>query len=93
MGLGYARLRGWGISFYLFALPSPTGRGVGGEGSLRKGALLRAINAPQRALKQCACKALTPAPSPKGRGESLNMYPTNPSTYRSTPVGEGLLHS
>ncbi len=32
MGLGYAGFGGGGISFYLFALPSPSGRGVRGEG-------------------------------------------------------------
>ncbi len=80
MGLGYGRFDGRGISSYLFALPSPTGRGVGGEGSWRSCALLRAMKASATRteifwVKACIpkfyeCNALTPVPSPRGeRGE------------------------
>jgi hypothetical protein len=79
MGLGYVRFGGWGISFYLFALPSPhRGEGSGVRGSWRKGALLRAMKAfatrnetfelKARLTRFCERKALTPVPSPSGRG-------------------------
>jgi hypothetical protein len=70
MGLGYGRFDGWWISFYLFALPSPTGRGVGVRACTHKSSLCSVTWDRPSALNHCECETLTPVPSPMGRGES-----------------------
>jgi hypothetical protein len=98
MGLGYGRFGGWGISFYLFALPSPIGRGVGGEG-LRAQKVVTPCNESSEThtrifwVKACIlkfhkCNALTPVPSPIGRGE----FP-NPASSPCVSVERGPLRT
>jgi len=57
--------------------PLPLGEGSGVRASLRIGALSRAMTAPQRAWRQCECKALTPTPLPMGEGLQASLSQLN----------------
>jgi len=79
MSLGYGRFGERGISFYLFALPSPLGgrpigRRVGGEGVSAQ----RRVAPCNESLRNAHASKVSGSPHP------------HPSTDRSTPKGEGL---